>query len=250
MSPDSIPLLLDVDTGIDDALALLYACASPDAELVAVTCLSGNAALADTERNTRAVLELAGRGEVEVAAGRPTPLLRALEITPETHGPRGLGYAELPDPSTPASSRFGPDVIVEAARSRPGEVTLVTLGPLTNLAIALLAEPRAPAAPAALGVHGRGVPRAGQHDAGVRVERPLRSGGRAARLRRLAGGDRRGCHDPPSAGARPRRDGAGAPDDRRRRRHGPPGPAAGRTTRSTRAATRWRPSGGRSRATR
>ncbi len=144
MSPDRIPLLLDVDTGIDDALALLYACASPEAELVAVTCLSGNAALADTERNTRAVLELVGRGDVEVAAGRPTPLLRALEITPETHGPRGLGYAELPDPSTPLSSRFGPDVIVEAARSRPGELTLVTLGPLTNLAIALLAEPALP----------------------------------------------------------------------------------------------------------
>ena len=109
VSPVSIPLLLDVDTGIDDALALLYACASPDAELVAVTCLSGNAALADTERNTRAVLELVGRGDVEVAAGRPTPLLRALEITPETHGPRGLGYAELPDP---------PDTGVRAVRSR------------------------------------------------------------------------------------------------------------------------------------
>jgi purine nucleosidase len=139
-----IPVLLDVDTGIDDALALLYACASPDAELVAVTCLSGNAALVDTERNTRAVLELVGRGEVDVAAGRPTPLLRALEITPETHGPRGLGYGELPDPSTPASALFGPDVIVEAARRRPGELTLVTLGPLTNLAIALLAEPALP----------------------------------------------------------------------------------------------------------
>ena len=68
-----------------------------------VTCLSGNAALADTERNTRAVLELAGRPDVEVAAGRPTPLLRSLEITPETHGPHGIGYAELPEPATPRS---------------------------------------------------------------------------------------------------------------------------------------------------
>jgi purine nucleosidase len=139
-----VPLLLDVDTGIDDALAILYAVASPASELVAVTAVHGNVALEDTERNTRAVLELAGRRDVEVAAGRPTPLLRKLEISPETHGPHGLGYATPPAPVRPVSWRFGPDVIVEAARERPGEITLVTLGPLTNLAIAVLAEPRLP----------------------------------------------------------------------------------------------------------
>ena len=68
----------------------------------------------------------------------------ALEITPETHGPRGLGYAELPEPTAPLSARFGPDLIVEEARRRPGEITLVTLGPLTNLAIAVLSEPALP----------------------------------------------------------------------------------------------------------
>ena len=137
-------LILDVDTGIDDALALLYACGSPDAELVAVTCLSGNAALDDTERNTRAVLELAGRTDVQVARGRQTPLLRALEITPETHGPHGIGYAELPEPVVARPAEFAPDLIVEEARRRPGELTLVTLGPLTNLAIAVLIEPGLP----------------------------------------------------------------------------------------------------------
>jgi len=139
-----VPLILDVDTGIDDALALLYACASPEADLVAVTCLSGNAAAADTERNTRAVLELAGRTDVEVAVGRERPLLRALEITPETHGPGGIGYAEPPEPTMPRSPRYGPAVIVEEARRRPGAVTLVTLGPLTNLAVAVLMEPALP----------------------------------------------------------------------------------------------------------
>jgi purine nucleosidase len=139
-----VPLLLDVDTGIDDALAILYAVASPATELVAVTAVHGNVALADTERNTRAVLELAGRTDVAVAAGRARPLLRPLEISPETHGPRGLGHATLPPPSKPLSDRYAPDVIVEAARDRPGELTLVTLGPLTNLAIAVLAEPRLP----------------------------------------------------------------------------------------------------------
>ncbi len=139
-----VPLLLDVDTGIDDALAILYAVASPATELIAVTAVHGNVALEDTERNTRAVLALAGRTDVEVAAGRPTPLLRKLNIAPETHGPHGLGYALPPPPPQPLSGRFGPDVIVAAARERPGEITLVTLGPLTNLAIAVLAEPRLP----------------------------------------------------------------------------------------------------------
>jgi len=139
-----VPLILDVDTGIDDALALLYTAASPEADLVAVTCVAGNAALDDVQRNTRAVLELAGRGDVEVAAGRPVPLMRPLEITPETHGPHGIGYARLPEPSRPLSDRFAPSLIVEEARRRPGEITLVTLGPLTSLAIAVLREPELP----------------------------------------------------------------------------------------------------------
>ncbi|MEI7742746.1 MAG: nucleoside hydrolase [Chloroflexota bacterium] len=141
---DRTPIILDVDTGIDDSLALLYAAASPEADLLAVTCSSGNVEAADVARNTLGVLELAGRGDVEVAVGRRLPLVRPLEITPETHGPHGIGYAELPEPRRPLSERFGPDVIVEAARRRPGEITLVTLGPLTNLAVALEQEPALP----------------------------------------------------------------------------------------------------------
>ena len=138
------PLLLDVDTGIDDSLALLYACASPDAEIVAVTCVAGNVDAQQVARNTRAVLELAGRADVEVALGRETPLVRDLVTTLETHGPLGIGYAVLPPASRPLSTRFGPDVIVEEARRRPGELTLVTLGPMTNLALAVLREPALP----------------------------------------------------------------------------------------------------------
>lgn len=138
------PLLLDVDTGIDDGLALLYACASPEAEIVAVTCVGGNVDARQVAENTLAVLELARRPDVEVALGRETPLVRDLVTTPETHGPRGIGYAVLPPAGRPLSSRFGPDVIVEEARRRPGELTLVTLGPMTNLAVALLREPALP----------------------------------------------------------------------------------------------------------
>ena len=137
-------LILDVDTGIDDSLALLYAAASPDADLLAATCVSGNVAARQVEINTRAVLELAGRADVEVALGRETPLVRALEIAPETHGPRGLGYAELPPPSRPLSARHAVDLILDEARRRPGEIALVTLGPLTNLALAVERESALP----------------------------------------------------------------------------------------------------------
>ena len=139
-----IPIVVDCDTGIDDSLALLYAAASPECELVAVTCTAGNVNARQVAENTRAVLELAGRSDVEVALGRETPLTRALVTTPETHGPRGIGYAELPPASSPLSPRFGPDLIVEEARRRPGELILVTLAPLTNVALAVLREPELP----------------------------------------------------------------------------------------------------------
>jgi purine nucleosidase len=141
---DRIPIILDVDTGIDDSLALLYAAASPEADLVAVTCVAGNVDARQVAVNTLAVLELAGRGDVEVALGREMPLVRRLETTPETHGPRGLGYAELPPASAELSDRNAVDLLIDEARRRPGELTLVTLGPLTNLAIAVLREPELP----------------------------------------------------------------------------------------------------------
>jgi purine nucleosidase len=139
-----IPILIDCDTGIDDSLALLYAVASPECELVAVTCTAGNVDAAQVAENTRAVLELAGRSDVEVAIGRASPLARELVTTPETHGPHGIGYAELPPATAPLSRRYSPDLIVAEARSRPGELTLVTLAPLTNVALAVLREPELP----------------------------------------------------------------------------------------------------------
>ncbi len=144
MAGERFPLILDVDTGIDDSLALLYACASPEVELVAATCVAGNVDARQVAENTRAVLELAGRGDVEVALGRETPLVRPLMIAPETHGPRGLGYADLPPPTQPFSQRHAADLIIEEARRRPGQVTLLALGPQTNLAVAVLREPELP----------------------------------------------------------------------------------------------------------
>ena len=106
-----------------------------------MTCVGGNVDARQVERNTRAVLELAGRGDIDVALGDERPLVRPVETTPETHGPRGLGYAELPPAARPLSPRHASDVWIDLVRSRPGEITLVTLGPVTNLARALEREP-------------------------------------------------------------------------------------------------------------
>ena len=145
--PSRVPLILDVDTGIDDALAILYAVASDalgEVELRAVTCVSGNVDARQVAENTLALLELVHRTDVEVALGREIPLVRPIETTPETHGGRGIGYAELAPATTPLSPRHGVDLLLDEARRSPGEVTLVTLGPLTNLAVAVLREPELP----------------------------------------------------------------------------------------------------------
>ena len=138
------PLLIDCDTGIDDALALLYALASTDAEIIGISCVAGNVELPHVVRNTLAVLSLAGRDDIEVAAGCDRPLARPLRTAPDTHGPTGLGYAELPAPRATMGPRDGADLIIEAAHARPAEIRLVTLGPLTNVAVALEREPTLP----------------------------------------------------------------------------------------------------------
>ena len=137
-------LLIDCDTGIDDALALLYLVASAEAEFVGVGCTAGNVDAEQVAANTRAVLELAGRPEIEVALGREVPLVRPLVISPETHGPRGVGYAQLPEPATTISPRHSAELIIDEARRTPGQVTLITLGPLTNVALAVQREPELP----------------------------------------------------------------------------------------------------------
>jgi purine nucleosidase len=139
-----MPLLIDCDTGIDDALALLYAAASHDADIIGVGCVAGNVELSDVVTNTLRVLTLAGRDDVEVAAGRDAPIARPLRTAADTHGPTGLGYAQLPEPGRGPGPRDAADLIIESARARPGELRLVTLGPLSNVAVALEREPDLP----------------------------------------------------------------------------------------------------------
>ena len=139
-----IPLILDVDTGVDDALAILLALASPEVTLIAATTVMGNVDIEHTTENTLAVLELCGCGDVEVARGASRPLAGDYLAAPAVHGSRGLGRAELPPATRTPSDRDAARLLVETARERPGEVQLVATGPLTNVALALAEEPDLP----------------------------------------------------------------------------------------------------------
>ncbi|NUP75708.1 MAG: nucleoside hydrolase [Sinomonas sp.] len=137
-------ILLDCDTGIDDALALSYLCSQPHVELVAVTSTPGNVDADQVARNNLALLELCGRPDVPVAIGARAPLEIPLVTTPETHGPQGIGYAELQPASRTPEEGDAVGRWIEAARARPGELTALLTAPLTNFALALRAEPRLP----------------------------------------------------------------------------------------------------------
>lgn len=138
-------ILMDNDTGIDDALALAYLAACEHVEIVAVTCSPGNVDADQVAANNRALLALCGRPEVPVLIGAREPLRIALVTTPETHGPQGVGYATAPDPGpTDPGERDAVDYWIQAARANPGELTALLTAPLTNFALALRREPRLP----------------------------------------------------------------------------------------------------------
>ncbi len=136
--PDSTPVVIDTDPGIDDVVALALAARSPEIAVVAVTTTYGNAELAATTRNARRLLGLVDRLDVPVRPGADRPLLRPLVTAPETHGPSGVGYAPVP---APTSVRPNPQVLAQVLAEVDRPVTLVTLGPLTNLAHALEQDP-------------------------------------------------------------------------------------------------------------
>jgi purine nucleosidase len=135
-------IIFDTDPGIDDALAILLALASPELVLDGISTIHGNASTAQTTRNALAVLELANASHIPVYKGCDLPLVKESLLSPETHGNTGLGYAQLPDPQTKPKSKHGSDFLIESIMSKPGEVTLVAIGPLTNVALAIRKEPR------------------------------------------------------------------------------------------------------------
>lgn len=144
MTPAPVPVVLDVDTGVDDACALLLAARHPGLDLRAVTCVAGNAPVDQVVRNTLTVLEAAGRDDVPVARGAERPLLEPGRPARHVHGEDGMGDLGLPAPVRDADPRHAVellrDVLVGAAADgRP--VTLVPLAPLTNVALLLRTYP-------------------------------------------------------------------------------------------------------------
>lgn len=135
-------IILDTDPGVDDALALFLALASPEVQLEAITTVSGNVSVENTTRNALSLLELASRVEIPVARGCDRALLSTPVEATDVHGENGLGCITLPEPQLRPLEQHAVEVLIEKIMAAPGEITLVAVGPLTNLAVALRREPR------------------------------------------------------------------------------------------------------------
>ncbi|BCO37464.1 nucleoside hydrolase [Mycobacterium heckeshornense] len=138
------PVFADVDTGVDDAIALVYLLASPDAELVGIASTGGNVGVDQVCLNNLGLLELCRADDVPVSKGAGQPLGSPLSKPGKAHGPNGLGYAELPPGDRRLTDYDAATAWVRAARAHAGELIGVATGPLTNLALALRAEPALP----------------------------------------------------------------------------------------------------------
>ncbi|NJM46750.1 MAG: nucleoside hydrolase [Alkalinema sp. RU_4_3] len=137
-----IPLIIDCDPGVDDAIALLLAFAAPELRLLGITTVAGNVPLSLTSSNARRICELAHRTDIPIYPGCPRPLLNALTTAAEVHGETGLTGITLPEPTMALQSVHAVDFIIDTILNSAPPITLATLGPLTNLAIALIKEPR------------------------------------------------------------------------------------------------------------
>jgi purine nucleosidase len=128
-------IIFDTDPGQDDMAAILMALASPqELEVLGVVAVAGNVPLHHTERNARRICELAGRGDVPVFAGSDKPMGRKLVTAEHVHGKTGLDGPDLPEPKIPLQKKPGVDFLIETLRAaKEGEITLCTLGPLTNI---------------------------------------------------------------------------------------------------------------------
>ena len=142
----STKILIATDPGVDDAMAILCALASPELEIVGISTVFGNGGdIGVMVRNACALLQLAERSEVPVAAGASNPLARNYTGAGATvHGANGLGGVELPLPSVGPVAMHAAQFIVELCRAHAGDLTLVTLAPLTNIALALRLDPKLP----------------------------------------------------------------------------------------------------------
>ena len=146
MTGTPIPIVIDCDPGHDDAIAIMLALGSPEVDLRAVTTVSGNAPLHHTTANAIRVLDHVGRSDVPVAAGADRPLIQDPYTPGDVHGETGLDGPDLPPPARSPVKTHAVDVIAEIATTSDRPVTLVAIGPLTNVAIFAARHPEAAAA--------------------------------------------------------------------------------------------------------
>ena len=139
MSPK--PVILDVDPGHDDAVAIMMACGSPGLDLRAVTTVAGNATLPKTTRNALRILSLIGHTDVPVGAGAPEPLERPLRTAEDIHGESGMDGPEIPEPTFEVNKLDAVEVMADAIQESSEPVTLIPVGPLTNIATFLRKYP-------------------------------------------------------------------------------------------------------------
>ena len=133
-------IILDTDPGIDDALAILLLAASPEIHLEAITVTHGNTTVDKCTRNALQLAELIGLS-VPIARGASEPLVKPLSVAEETHGDGGLGYALLPLTEKKPVEKHAADLIIELIEKHPGEITILAIGPLTNIALAIHRKP-------------------------------------------------------------------------------------------------------------
>src|SRR5579885_3789141 len=134
-------IILDTDPGTDDALALMLALNSPELDVRAITVVPGNVTAAMGLDNALRMVSLAHRCDIPVAAGAQHPLFQKLITAEFWHGKNGLANIELPASKCKVDPRFGPDLIIQMVHASPHEITLVPVGPLTNIALAVLKDP-------------------------------------------------------------------------------------------------------------
>ncbi len=135
------PVILDVDPGHDDAVAIMLACGSPGLDVLAVTTVAGNVSLDKTTRNALRVLSLIGRADVPVAAGASRPLERELRTAENIHGESGMDGPPIPEAAFGPDDRDAVELIADKLRGSDGPVTLIPVGPLTNIATFLREYP-------------------------------------------------------------------------------------------------------------
>jgi inosine-uridine nucleoside N-ribohydrolase len=134
-------VILDTDPGIDDALAFILLRAMPEISLQAITTTHGNTTVQKCTENALKLVELLGMENIPVAEGAHEPLVKTLSVAEETHGDTGLGHAVLPAPKIKPVASNAANLIIDIVNANPGEITILCIGPVTNLALALLKEP-------------------------------------------------------------------------------------------------------------